>query len=384
MTPKRLLAILVLLFAAHTASAQEAAPELKWRKEYNSARKEAQDKGVPLLIDFISNPCPWCVRMDEETLKSPAVSALLSTKFVALKINYTDGDKGLANMLGISSFPTIVIAGPDGKLLSTVVGFKNAADFMPILQTALSQVTPQEWMQKDLAQAEKWIGVGDYARAIPALKTLIEEGKGRPAQSEAQKLLADLEKKAEANLDKAKQLQDAGDSAKAVELITETMRTFPGLQSTQQATEMLTRMAVASDLRSKERGKRAQELLQQARDFYKNKEYIPCLDRCEILLTGFGDLAEGQEGALLASEIKNNPDWLQNAADTMGERLGGVYLALADSLLKRGQPDRATFYLNRVVTAFPGSRLAESAQIRLEQLNGTTGIRPTGVSVTRP
>jgi thioredoxin-like negative regulator of GroEL len=320
--------------------------------------------------------------MDEETLKSPTVATLLSNKFVPLKINYSEGDKGLANMLGISSFPTIVIAGPDGKLLNTVVGFKNTADFMPILQTALSQVTPPEWMQKDLAQVEKWIGSGDYARAIPALRTLIDEGKGKPVATEAQALLADLEKKAEANLDKAKQFQEGGDSAKAVELISETMRSFPGLQATQQATEMLTRMAVASDLRAKDRSKRAQELLQQARDFYKNKEYIPCLDRCEVLLTGFGDLAEGQEGALLAGEIKNNPEWLQNAADTMGERLGGVYLALADSLLKRGQPDRATFYLNRVITAFPGSRLAESAHIRLEQLSGAAGIRAT--SVTRP
>jgi TolA-binding protein len=54
----------------------------------------------------------------------------------------------------------------------------------------------------------------------------------------------------------------------------------------------------------------------------------------------------------------------------MSDRLGGLYLSLADSLLKRGQPQRAEFYLQRVIQAFPGSRQAESAQIRLTQLQG--------------
>jgi hypothetical protein len=125
-------------------------------------------------------------------------------------------------------------------------------------------------------------------------------------------------------------------------------------------------------VRTEYRNRRARDLLGQAKDFYKNKEFIPCLDRCDRLLATYGDLPEGQQAAQLASEIKGNPEWLQGACDSLSDRLGGLYLSLADSLLKRGQPQRAEFYLQRVIAAFPGSRQAESAQIRLTQLQGIT------------
>jgi TolA-binding protein len=48
-----------------------------------------------------------------------------------------------------------------------------------------------------------------------------------------------------------------------------------------------------------------------------------------------------------------------------------MYLLLAESWLKRGQPQQAKHWLERVIRAFPGTRQAESAQIRLEQLQGT-------------
>jgi len=373
----------IALALAPSAHAQDAAPTINWRSDYNAARKEAAEKGLPLLIDFMTQSCFWCKELDTRTFSNAGVATTLTEKFIPLKVD-AGREPGLASTLGISSFPTVVMASPDGKVLNTVVGFQDASKFTDSLQRALAQVTPPDWMKKDLGLAQKYVAAGDYARAISALKVILDDGKGRPVQAEAETVLADLEKKAAGNLDEARKLQEAGESAKAVEMITETMRTFPGLQATKQATALLTKMATATDFRSKERSKRAQDLLQQARDYYKSKEYIPCLDRCEVLLAGFGDLPEGQEGALLVNDIKANPEWLQSAADTMSERLGGVYLALADSLLKRGQPDRATFYLNRVITAFPGSRLAESAQIRLEQLQGTTGIRPTGVTVGRP
>ncbi len=47
-----------------------------------------------------------------------------------------------------------------------------------------------------------------------------------------------------------------------------------------------------------------------------------------------------------------------------------LYLALADAWLKRGQPQQAVYYLERVVQTLPGTRHAETAQTRLAQLQG--------------
>src|SRR5262249_59770315 len=107
-------------------------------------------------------------------------------------------------------------------------------------------------------------------------------------------------------------------------------------------------------------------------EFYKSKDYIPCLDRCEIILANYGDLPEGQQAFALAVEIKNNPQWLQAAADVMTDRLGGMWLALADTYLKRGEVQKAEFYLKRVVQTMPGSRLPGAAPIRLTRLQGTS------------
>src|ERR1019366_5753038 len=171
---------------------------------------------------------------------------------------------------------------------------------------------------------------------------------------------------------RAKEFQDKGKNPEALEVLTETMRQFPGLKASADASEMVAKLVQAnSQLRVDQRNKRAQELLTQAQDFYKSNDFIPCLDRCEILLSQFGDLPEGRKGFALASEIKNNREWMQNAGDVRTGRLGGMCVVLADSYLKAGEVRRAQDQLRRVIQMFPGSRLAESAQIRLTQLQAT-------------
>src|SRR5262245_51092656 len=77
-----------------------AAQEVLWRNDYNAARKEAQEKGLPLLLDFGNANCVWCRRLDETTFKDAALVRTLNTQFVPLKI---DGDReaGLTQALRI-------------------------------------------------------------------------------------------------------------------------------------------------------------------------------------------------------------------------------------------------------------------------------------------
>jgi thioredoxin-like negative regulator of GroEL len=367
-------AVLIALAVVGTSLvslAQEASTytEVKWRTDYVQARREALDKGLPLVIDFGTKSCHYCVLLDQKTFRDPQVIRVMNDRFVPLKID-AEVEAGLASKLQIASYPTIVLAGPDGTILGTMVGFKEAPEFHENLQRVLAQVTSPDWMQRDLGMAAGWMKTGNYARAIAALKTIVDDGKGRPVQASAAKLLADLEQKAAERLLKAKELENKGRTSDAIESLTETIRVFPSLQASKDAADRLAKFAQSPDIRNQQRGKRARELLVQAKEFYKNREFIPCLDRCEVLVGSYGDLAEGQEGSQIVSEIKNNPEWLQSAADVMSDRLGSVYLALADALLKKNQPQQAEAQLLRVIHAFPGSRQAESAQIRLGQLQG--------------
>jgi thioredoxin-like negative regulator of GroEL len=350
--------------------AQEpAAREVNWRTDYGRARKEAQEKSLPLVIDFGTKTCFYCIKLDQTTFRDPKVIAVMNERFIPLKID-ADAQTFLASSLQISSYPTIVLAGPDGTILGTIIGYKEAGEFHEKLQRVLASVTSPDWMQRDLQMAAKWMESGNYAQAIAVLRPIINDGKGRPVQQSAEKLMGELELKAGERLVKARELHSKGQATDAVAVLTETLRVFPGLQAARDASELMAKISQTPENRTLERGKRARELLVQAKDFYKNREYIPCLDRCEWLVGSYGDLVEGVEASQIVNEIKNNPEWLQSAADIMSDRLGGIYLALADSLLKKNQPQQAEACLQRVIQAFPGSRQAESAAIRLGQLQG--------------
>jgi thioredoxin-like negative regulator of GroEL len=348
---------------------EPAAPvgEIQWRTDYGGALKEAQDKNLPLIIDFGTVNCYWCKKLDESTFRDPRIVRTMNERFIPLRI---DGEKEptLVQLLKITSYPTVVLASPDKRIIGNMEGYQEAERFHESLQRTLASLMPADWMTRDLQNASKWAAAGDFARAIPLLRTLLEDAKAKPLYPQAGKMLQEIEEKAAQRLAIAKQMRDKGRTGEAIEALTETMRLFPGLETTKTVAATLASMVRVPEVQGQQRNKRARELLTQARDFYESKDYIPCLDRCEMLTTGYGDLPEGQEANKLAIEIKSNPEWLQGACDTMGDRLGSLYLALADSLLKRGDPQRAEFYLQRVIQGFPGSRHAESAQIRLTQL----------------
>jgi thioredoxin-like negative regulator of GroEL len=371
---------LLLLCSAVAATgprdaAAQAVPDIAWRADYVAARKEAQEKGLPLVLDFGTKNCFWCKKLEDTTFRDPRVAAALNERFVPLKVD-AEREVTLAQTLRIASYPTVVLASPDGRILGTMEGYQEADKFHDNLQRVLATLTPPDWVERDLKNATRWTAAGEYARAIPTLRSILEEPRARPQHPQAQKLMQEIEDKAKEHLASAKGLQEQGKLTEAIESLTETMRLFPGCEATRGASETLTLLVQNPDVRNQHRAKRARELLAQATDFYKNKEYIPCLDRCDVLLASYGDLHEATEATRLSSEIKNNPEWLQGACDTLSDRLGGLYLSLADSLLKRGQPQRAEFYLQRVIASFPGTRQAESAQIRLTQLQGVSP-RPT-------
>jgi hypothetical protein len=153
-------------------------------------------------------------------------------------------------------------------------------------------------------------------------------------------------------------------------MLTELLRAFPGTQAATDGSQLLTTLATQPELKSQQRTRRARELLAQAREEYRTHQYLLCMDHCDTLASSYADLAEGLEAVQLAAEIKNNSEWMQQACEGLSERLGSMYLALAETWLKKGQPQQAITCLERVLLSFPGSRQAELAQVRLSQVRG--------------
>ncbi len=136
--PYRLSLAVLLALAAAPVHAQE----IVWLNNYNTARREAHDKNLPLVIDFSTQNCHWCRQLEATTFRDPAVVRLLSEHFVALRL---DGEKdaNIAQSLGINAYPTLVFADPNGKILGKQDGYVKAAEFTQIAQHALALLPPR-------------------------------------------------------------------------------------------------------------------------------------------------------------------------------------------------------------------------------------------------
>jgi thioredoxin-like negative regulator of GroEL len=346
-----------------------AAQEVQWRHDYNSARQEAEARGLPLLLDFGTDNCFYCVKLDRETFTDSRVARVLNERFIPLKINASK-DPVLAQRLQIQVYPTLILASREGKILERIEGFRDAPQFHESLQRVLAGMTDPDWMDRDYAQAAKAAEKGDSARALSLLRTVLEDGKRRPVQAKAASLVKDLEQRASNRLTAARQLQEKGQPTEALEALTALTRDFAGTQPAREAAELLAEMNRKPELRAQDRERRAKELLAQAVEDRKQHQFLSCLDRCEALIASYGDLPQAGQAVQIAAEIKDNPDWLQSVCESLGDRLSALYLAQAETWVRRGQPQQAVQCLERLIQRFPGSRQAETAQNRLTQLRG--------------
>ncbi len=276
--PSRLSLALVLALAAAPVHAQG----IVWLTDYNIARREAHDKNLPLVIDFSTENCSWCRKLEATTFRDAAVVKLLSQRFVALRI---DGEKdaGLAQKLGINAYPTLVFADPDGKILQKQDGYVKAAEFTQIAQRALASVSP---------------------RVDPGVRQAVHVSAPPP-----EKLNVDVE-----------------------------------------------------------RTRNAGQLLSLARADYHEQRFLGCLERCRTLKADYSDLPEGAEAKRLETKIRSDPNVLGAACDSLTDRLGAMYLDMAEALMLKGESQRAALCLEWVVQARPGTPQAEAAKTRLTQI----------------
>ncbi|HEV2949581.1 MAG TPA: DUF255 domain-containing protein [Gemmataceae bacterium] len=363
--PKFFLLAIAWVFAQSMATAQD----VKWRYDYNAARREAEQKSMPLVVDIGTENCFWCNKLDAITFHDPTVAEVINSKFIPLKVD-AHRNAALSDALRIQAFPTVVLAASDGKILATLEGYMEPIRFHEQLQRTLVSVSNPEWMNRDYLEAGKAVAGADYARAIALLKGVTEDGQNRPIQLKARQLLNELDQQAATRLARAKQYEDKGQTTEGMETLTELVRAYAGTQAATEGGELLTKIADKPEIKARQRTRRARDLLAQAKEDFRTHQYLRTLEHCETLVTNYPDLPEGAEAVQLASDIRSNPEWMKQACDSLSDRLGMLYLSLAETWIKKGQPKEAVICYERVIQTFPGTRQADTAQQRLAQLQG--------------
>jgi thioredoxin-related protein len=121
----------LIVLPVGTTSAQE----VNWRHDYNAARRESTETGRPLLFDFGTEACVWCRKLDATTFRDPRVARLLNERFIPVKID-ANKEARLTAALAIESYPTLIIATSEGKVVGRHPGYADVNEMLTFLSKA--------------------------------------------------------------------------------------------------------------------------------------------------------------------------------------------------------------------------------------------------------
>jgi tetratricopeptide (TPR) repeat protein len=355
-----------------------AAEPVTWRSDYNAARREAADKNLPLFLVIGTDICFYCRKLEAGPFRDAAIVDQLAHNFIPLKVD-ANKEPNLANALKVQVYPTMVLAGADGKIHAFIEGYLEADRLHEQMKRAITTSTTTDWSARDFDQATKALATGDYPRAVSLLKGLVKEAGAKPIGAKARQILDDVEKLAAGRLARAKALEARGFTQEAVDTLAEAIKTYAGTQAAADAASLMTGLAAKPDIQEKLRARSARDLLAAAREEFRSEKFHDCLLKCDQLATAFADLAEGKEAKALGEDIRGNPERLAIACEQMNQRTAAMYLTLAEAWARKGQTAEAIASYEKAAHLLPESRVADVATAEIVKLRAKENASPAGL-----
>lgn len=133
MTGRVIKTVVLLLFASQVLLFSAGADAIHWQSDWKTALKTAAEKEQPVFMDFYTDWCPHCKRLDADTfVDKKMIDYFKKENFVMLKVN-PEIDRAAENAFKVFSYPTLVIFNHDGTEWDRMLGFKNPDDLITAL-----------------------------------------------------------------------------------------------------------------------------------------------------------------------------------------------------------------------------------------------------------
>jgi len=111
----------------------------RWEKDTSFETVLSKSNGKIILLDFETEWCGWCKKLDENTYSDENVKNFGKTHLLSMKI---DAEKGegieLAKRYNVRGFPTIVFTNNDGEEIDRIVGYRDPIPFLNELRRVQS------------------------------------------------------------------------------------------------------------------------------------------------------------------------------------------------------------------------------------------------------
>ncbi len=106
-----------------------------WIRDMAQAKEAAIAQNKPILIDFYTEWCGWCKRLDKDTYANAKVIEA-AKNFICVKID-AEKEKQLTASYNVRGFPSTVFLKSDGSLIEVVPGYLPPKDFFALLDRIL-------------------------------------------------------------------------------------------------------------------------------------------------------------------------------------------------------------------------------------------------------
>jgi len=145
------LASIVTLLAVATLAWPDSHHRISTSKDWSIEASQARNAGIPIMVIFSTDHCPYCVRLREEVLQPLIENGALKGKVLIREFNIDDGGKItdfdgdrvrrriFASRYEIYATPTVVLVDHHGNPLTRpIVGFNEADSYTEFLDEAIS------------------------------------------------------------------------------------------------------------------------------------------------------------------------------------------------------------------------------------------------------
>ena len=131
----------------------KSACAIAWHYDLRTALDKAGREGKPVLVDFYTDWCGWCTKMDQDTYSDKSVNAIASD-FACVKIN-GDRQRDLVQKYNVKAYPTTVFLDGKGTAIQKVRGYLGPGQMNKVMRSVLANYSPQAKKGKRRAQKKR-------------------------------------------------------------------------------------------------------------------------------------------------------------------------------------------------------------------------------------
>ena len=141
---------LVIVAVVGSAACQPDPSTMWFAGDLDAATSEADNRDTVVMIEFFTDWCGWCKKMDANTYTDKKVIEMINNNFVAVKFNpekeepVTFQGKNfsaaeLAQAAGVNGYPATAFFESNSTFLGTVPGYRDAKGFLDLLKFILDR-----------------------------------------------------------------------------------------------------------------------------------------------------------------------------------------------------------------------------------------------------